>query len=122
MKAVAKLDRLYSELPSLECQGKCSDSCGPLLMSRLEDRRIHQTHGRGHDFDPVTLACILLKDGRCTVYSIRPAICRLWGLAEGLECHYGCKPERYLTRAEGRDFLNRVAELSDRTDVMGRIP
>lgn len=50
--------------------------------------------------------------GRCSVYEHRPMICRLWGLVEDMPCHYGCKPERYLTRAEGHDFLTRLQEIT----------
>jgi hypothetical protein len=30
--------------------------------------------------------------GRCTVYEVRPMLCRLWGAVEGMRCDRGCLP------------------------------
>jgi len=103
-----QLDRLYAELPRLDCQGRCAESCGPILMTRLEEARIVEQTGVAPGWDD-TLTCSLLKDERCSVYQVRPAICRLWGLVESMPCLWGCKPDRYLTDAEGHAFLARVA-------------
>lgn len=43
---------------------------------------------------------------RCGAYERRPAICRLYGATEGMECPRGCLPEGgYLTADEGGDIL-----------------
>lgn len=53
-----------------------------------------------------TYHCPFLENGRCTIYSERPAICRLWGASEALRCPYGCKPEEgWLTAHEGYIYL-----------------
>ena len=112
-KPYSQIDGEYSLLPRLECQGKCQAACGPILMSRLEWVRIVEQVG----FAPkaVTLTCPMLgRDGQCTVYSIRPMICRLWGLVEGLPCEWGCRPSKYLTDQEGRELLARMALFSRR--------
>lgn len=103
------LEALYAELPRLECAGRCAESCGPILMSPLEEANIVAAAGRlpGVTLD---LTCTLLVNERCSVYAIRPAICRLWGLVESMPCLWGCKPERYLTDDEGYAFLRRVDE------------
>lgn len=105
------LDALYAELPRLNCQGKCAESCGPIAMSPLELDRIVERTGSEPTFDRLTLTCSLLRVERRTVYPIRPAICRLWGLVESMPCPWGCKPERYLTDAQGHAFLSRVDAL-----------
>jgi hypothetical protein len=102
-----KLDALYAELPRLECQGKCAESCGPITMSRVEAERIAEVAGSVPTFG-ADLTCTMLRDERCAVYAVRPAICRLWGLVESMPCLWGCKPTRYLTNAEGYAFLERV--------------
>lgn len=106
-----RLDALYAELPTIACQGLCSDSCGPIEMSVRERRRIEEKHG------PVSCgfgaSCTML-DGqrRCRAYAERPLICRLWGLMESMPCHYGCKPEPgYLTDAESFLFLTKADEI-----------
>lgn len=102
-----RLDLIYAELPTLVCRGKCAESCGPIAMSPLERERVTATAGREPDFDE-TLTCNLLVDERCSAYAVRPTICRLWGLVESMPCLWGCKPSRYLSDAEGYDFLRRV--------------
>lgn len=112
----AALERLYAEIPDmLDCKGHCWRSCGPIEMSDRERERIKE---RGIEIQPFSaeraarwgmnepLHCAALTDKKlCAVYDIRPAICRMWGSSEGMECEWGCKPTRYLTQAEGYRVL-----------------
>lgn len=53
--------------------------------------------------------CPALQDGQCSVYDVRPMICRVWGASEDLVCPYGCRPEpgrRRLTSAETLALLD----------------
>jgi len=110
MSAVARfeLDAMYAEMPSLDCQGKCAESCGPIVMSRVEWERICE---QVPPPPPIDLTCPLLVDDRCSVYAIRPTICRLWGMVEAMPCEWGCKPSRVLTNVEGYAFLERAGVL-----------
>lgn len=105
-----RLDSLYAEMPTLDCQGKCAESCGPIVMSRVEWERIIEKVG-AEPHGGADLTCPLLTDERCTVYSIRPTICRLWGLVESMPCPWGCKPSRVLTDVEGFAFLERAGAM-----------
>lgn len=108
--AIRALDRLYAELPTLDCKGLCAESCGPIVMSRVEWVRI--TDKVGHE--PVggpDLTCPLLAGERCTVYDIRPTICRLWGMVPAMPCPHGCVPSRPLTDLEGYEYLLRAGEI-----------
>lgn len=101
------LDALYAELPKIDCQGLCSDSCGPIEMSVRERQRIEGEHGE------VTCgmgaSCSMLDaQRRCRAYATRPMICRLWGLTKKMRCHYGCVPERWLSDAEVFRFIARA--------------
>jgi uncharacterized protein len=110
-KKVEALERLYAELPSLDCQGLCGDCCHFIGMTRLEQGRITQVGGP--EIKLWDSPCPALDFmGRCSVYTRRPLICRLWGVVEDMPCHYGCKPERYLTNEEGRVFLARVQAIA----------
>lgn len=107
-----RLDELYAELPTIKCQQLCSEACGPIMMGRVEWQRICKKVG--HEPQATSLVCPLLSsNGICTVYAIRPMICRLWGLidADDMRCHHGCVPSRWLTREEGFEFLARAREL-----------
>lgn len=109
MKATEQLDALYQELPTLDCQGKCQESCGLVYMSRVEWERIKVKLGwvpKNHK----GLTCPMLRRGKCRVYEIRPMLCRLWGIADAMPCLWGCKPSRTLDGTEGREMLTRAAE------------
>jgi hypothetical protein len=104
-----ELDAMYAEMPTLDCQGKCAEACGPILMSRVEWERIEE-RGEVGPLGP-DLTCPLLDGERCSVYDIRPTICRLWGMVESMPCLWGCKPSRLLTDDEGGAFLERAGAL-----------
>ena len=45
-----------------------------------------------------TERCVYLTDqDRCTVYAIRPLMCRVYGLLKQLSCPRGCNPAAWLT-------------------------
>lgn len=107
------LDALYAELPSINCQGHCWTSCGPVRMSRVEWARILRRRPEATMMRPDGMCPLLTPGHRCGVYSNRPMLCRLWGLVEEMPCVYGCVPEngRLLSTEEGFEFLRRANEL-----------
>jgi Fe-S-cluster containining protein len=54
------------------------------------------------------LTCRYLKKARCTIYDVRPLICRLYGAASGLECPHGCRPARLVARDKVDALLARI--------------
>ncbi len=121
---VAQLEALYAGLPTIKCQGLCWNSCGPIMMSDLERERIEAAGVRIPDFDQgqavrwnrgEPLHCPAL-DGwhRCTVYDVRPMICRIWGVGRGdLACPHGCEREGPRLR------LGEVLQLVLKANVIG---
>jgi Fe-S-cluster containining protein len=112
----AELDALYAELPTIDCQGMCWDSCGPIFTSNAEHDRIAEA---GVDIaqgsflrDGPSLCPALTMLHQCSVYEIRPMICRLWGLSRRLRCNYGCKPSRVLSEPEMYELLARAFDIS----------
>lgn len=49
--------------------------------------------------------------GTCSVYAIRPLICRIWGMVEAMPCEWGCKPSRMLTDDEAHHLIERTMNL-----------
>lgn len=96
----AALQEVYDQIPPMaSCKGHCWNSCGPIPMSGRERQRIREAGyritledvARKHDG---TFWCdALTSEGRCGVYAIRPAVCRLWGTTPALRCPWGCEPE-----------------------------
>lgn len=76
---LVRIEKAYAKVPSFQCKQDCSDCCGPIMMSRLEWKRICDTLGYEPKGEPGALDCPMLKDGKCSIYEIRPAICRVFG-------------------------------------------
>ncbi len=112
----ARLDALYAEVPAIECQGLCWDSCGRLDMSSAERRRIKTEGGveipDGTKAAGPSLCVALTMFRRCGVYAIRPLVCRLWGVIESLPCTFGCRPERMLSDEEAYELIAQALDIS----------
>lgn len=103
------LESIYARVPKVACRGKCAQSCGPIDITRKEHLAICKIR---EITKPTNLDCPLLESGRCTVYDVRPLICRLWGVAEGMLCPYGCEVERVLSKVEAYALLAEAVSLS----------
>lgn len=125
-EAYAELDELYAQLPALDCIGRCHDSCFDVDAPELERQRVEEAGGAL--VPPVTRARLLravAAEGRlphrcpslgplnnCTVYAVRPLICRAFGTARDLRCMHGCVPERVLAAGEIYRVLAVIEQLS----------
>lgn len=110
----ARLDALYAELPKLDCKGRCWKCCGPVLMAPGERERLRREGGVEVPTVPEMQRehreiCPALVSHRCSAYTVRPLMCRLWGIEEGMRCPYGCVPEGgWLSEAEATRFWLRA--------------
>lgn len=119
------LEEIYAGLPALECKGLCARSCGPIYVGQRElaamtaarpDLPVNReapapARGVWTSFKvDRKLRCPALKFGRCTVYEVRPLICRLWGMAPEMRCMYGCEPERWVEREESEGLLLEISQ------------
>jgi hypothetical protein len=109
---------IYAQVPRITCKGKCQNSCGPIDASPREREYFESESGRPFP-DPGSLLRAGLKGrsldcpylnplGRCDVYQFRPLICRLWGVAAGMPCPFGCVPETTLTDSQAKYLLKQV--------------
>lgn len=117
---IDSLQAIYAELPNLECQGKCQEACGPILMSDTEEQ-VMRSAGKTVP-DPIevlqsthTNCPHLTPFGRCSVYEIRPLICRIWGSVKSMKCEWGCIPDEWLTDTQARSLLQRADALAGST-------
>ena len=122
---LAKIDALLSGLPTFQCKEGCFDCCGPVKLSRLEYLRCIKASGRAaedvkqqmqNNLKQKIYTCPLLntETNRCSVYDVRPAICRLFGVVKGeLLCPHGYAPDpsALLSDAQSREILRKVEEL-----------
>lgn len=125
-KSERALDEIYAEIPNIpDCTGECAEACGPIAMFKGEWDRVKRSHGRTPRLPRGSLTCPMLSaTGKCTVYSVRPLICRLWGATEGLKCPRGCQPERMLSTEEAREIYSRIAQVAGPgvTGTLGNVP
>ena len=116
-----RIEAIYATIPKVNCKKICGpDYCGPIMMSRLELRRLMERFpelkptrvpGLGDVLDGGCATCPLLAaDGSCGAYDMRPAICRLFGavMAATMICKHGCQPERWLTDQESAQILRSI--------------
>lgn len=121
LSALAR-EAIYAKIPEVNCKGLCVANCGPILCSKGEAHEIEKWTGQNimeWADQPAPLAvrispCTFLLAGRCSIYSMRPAICRLFGAVDHamLRCPHGCRPEKYLTERESRAILAEIEALS----------
>lgn len=122
------LAHVYADIPKIDCKGLCFDSCGLISANKREREQIRDyRRTRNLPYHPLagtslkamkntldqslaneSIRCPYFKDKRCTVYEVRPAICRLWGVTDAMPCLFGCKPDRMLTRDEANAILDSV--------------
>lgn len=109
------LERLYRAVPHVACRGLCTDSCGPVPMSEAEHMRVR---AKGVDIPVIEDALTAIKNGdaptcpalvnnRCSVYDVRPLICRMWGAVESMPCPHGCTVTPGLLVDDGAKILIR---------------
>jgi len=116
--AERELKGLYDQVPDVGCKGLCAESCGSVAMAPVEQRRIAGYGVRLPLMAAFTDSCPALVAGRCSVYEVRPMVCRLWGAVEGMPCPYGCAPAGgLLADVDGQRLLGRVSVISRRSRV-----
>lgn len=116
MTVAEKLEAIYADLPDVPCTGQCHTSCSYIGMSEAEHRRIKRA--AGVEIEMYQSPCPALDfAGRCSVYEIRPLICRIYGAHPRLRCPWGCKPERWLEDSEIYDLFARTVEIAGDHDA-----
>ena len=132
-----QLEALYATIPTVDCKRKCQNYCGPILLSKIEAQRLEEKRGwlpmeslfeatKRIDLPSPKIVqemfigirpdrdmrCVFLSRavGICTVYSIRPLVCRLWGVVNTslMRCPHGCKPTRWVTDEESKALHEKI--------------
>ena len=105
------IEDIYSLLPDFECIPGCIECCrdfGVASRTRVENERI-QEFLRAHGREPLLrqgTTCPYLCEQGCTIYPVRPLICRLYGTSPNYPCIRGAKPMRLLHEDEETDVFH----------------
>jgi Fe-S-cluster containining protein len=96
------LEKLSRRIPSVKCPNNCTRCCGPIWLSKTELDRLPPAPGNEENY-----MCPYIVDGKCSVYELRPMICRLFGASEipMLKCSEGGVPERMLNEKETEEIM-----------------
>lgn len=139
-QARAMLDDLYAQLPGIECKGLCHDSCTAIDASELERERIAERGVTLPDAIPHAQVVQLIRRGEpprcpalgplnnCTVYDVRPFICRAYGTIHDpvsntlTVCEHGCVPDGVISVADMGRALREIEELSFAVTGVSRVP
>lgn len=123
MSRYKKLTELYKKIPDIDCKGLCHPSCTIVPAAKIEIKRARERMGGKNPFNPIAAvrglkekdpkipSCAALKNEKCSIYHARPAICRLYGVSEGLECPFGCKPKKTISKQEAYALVREIEAL-----------
>lgn len=98
-----RLEKVYNQIPGSTCSLGCGECCGILFPSLAEIRNIKDwcsQHNRVYKDFNMTVGedCPYLGDNKsCTIYPVRPFLCRILGVSTALPCPLNkCKPSRMI--------------------------
>jgi len=78
------------KLPKMQCDNGCGGCCGVVPVTNKEFEVILE-YVLEKEIVPVDngVTCPLYTDGKCSVYTVRPLLCKLFGHNEAMKCPRG---------------------------------
>jgi len=95
-KIMVRLNKIYSKIPSFDCK-HCHECEGPIVWFEPEEINIREYLNKNNleyivwsteDFEKNNMKCPYLKNDRCSIYPVRPIVCRLQGNIRDLPCKF----------------------------------
>lgn len=97
---------LRALIPAFPCPRSCSDCCGPVPFSKWEWSQIKDKRTTS------ALHCPYASPTGCEIYSDRPILCRLFGVAPGLLCPNGHRPTPLFSQSQTDAIMRRYTALN----------
>ena len=105
------IDDIYNLLPDFMCTNGCLECCqnfGVPSRTKIEDERIKvflkenaMKLGKAHG-----TTCPYLNELGCTIYPVRPLICRLYGTSPNYRCKMEVAPLKLLHEDEEAEIFH----------------
>jgi Fe-S-cluster containining protein len=107
-----EMKRLWRDVPHVQCKGLCQGACTNVPLMPVEAIYLIEKHAANplpawHGFGykatmmptlGINGPCEFLREGRCSIYDDRPAVCREYGhKVLTLDCGHDCQPSRPFT-------------------------
>ena len=95
-KIIKRLNEIYSKIPNFQCR-HCHKCSGPIIWFKPEEINIRNYLKENNieyvvwsidDFKKNNMMCPYLKNDRCSIYPVRPIVCRLQGNISELPCEH----------------------------------
>jgi len=109
---VTDLEDLYRLIPDFLCTPDCHECCrsfGVASRTRLEEERIQRfmaEHGMATAAVTGTTCPHLMVGRGCSIYPVRPLICRIYGTSPTYRCVLGVSPLRLLHEDEEAEIFH----------------
>ena len=104
------IEDLYELIPDFICPEGCHECCksfGVPSRTRVEDERLREFL-RAHSMQPGEAqgnTCPYLNERGCSIYPVRPFICRLYGTSPNYLCKMGVTPLRLMHEDEEEELF-----------------
>jgi len=122
---INRLNKIYDLIPSFDCK-HCQKCSAPIMWFKPEEININRFLKK-HDlkymmwtdeeFKDHQMKCPYLRNNRCTIYSVRPIVCRLQGTIDELQCPYN--PTVLLTHFQYKKIMKELIDLTIATEGIG---
>jgi len=100
---MTEIQKLYEKIPKSSCKEGCFLCCyNSVQMADEEMQRMG-----GYEYSG---KCSHLIDCKCTVYPVRPFVCRIFGSSILMKCD-DCIPERFLGENETKEIIKEYTRL-----------
>jgi Fe-S-cluster containining protein len=105
------INDIYELIPAFQCTEGCHECCknfGVPSRTVVEDERI-KSFLRENSMLPGEAkgnTCPYLNEKGCSIYTVRPLICRLYGTSPNYRCKMEVMPIRFLHEDEEEEILH----------------
>jgi len=119
---IRRLNKIYAKIPSFICY-HCQQCSAPIMWSKPEEINIRNYLTIHHieyitwsdeEFKSYQMNCPYLNNNRCSIYPVRPLVCRLQGLVGELYC-----PNNTKIVLSKEQYTLLIKELNDLTRDIG---
>ncbi|MDG6218225.1 MAG: YkgJ family cysteine cluster protein [Candidatus Thermoplasmatota archaeon] len=125
VEVVRRLNKIYEQIPSFECK-HCHKCSNPILWFKPEEINIRKYLKKNHltyltfsdeEFKENQMRCPYLQKNRCSIYPVRPIVCRLQGTIKELHCPNNKTP--LLTETQYKKIIDELNNLNRSINGMG---
>ena len=95
-------------IPPHSCKN-CGQCCGPIPINEIEYKEIKSfVHKNRPKYNKKAsfINCKFRVDNKCSIYPVRPTLCKLMGVTKGMTCTYGNSKE-----LNGRQFMDMKSKM-----------